>query len=113
MVIELWTGIPASRVQRRRIRTSCRRLEDGCIHSVSVGQDEAVDRRGGRHPPQPGRQISPKRPSGVLHLCRAPPAWARPSWSRCWQQDAVRHARDALIRLDMSEFMEKHSGIQD
>ena len=37
-----------------------------------------------------------------------PPAWARPSWSRCWPPSCSTPL-DPLIRLDMSEFMEKHA----
>ena len=50
-------------------------------------------------------QISKKAPR-VLFL-GPPPVWEKPSLSRCLPR-AFRHP-ETLIRLDMSEFMEKHS----
>ena len=51
-VIELWTKIPASRIREEEFQRLSK-LEDRLKEHI-VGQDEAVDGRGRRRPPQPG-----------------------------------------------------------
>ena len=65
---------------------------------------------GRRRPSSRSRaDLSGRQPhAGKLHLCRSRPAWARPSWSSSWQNELF-DGPDPLIRLDMSEYMEKYA----
>jgi len=103
-VIELWTKIPASRVKEQdfeRITKLDQRLK-----SRIIGQDEAVEavaaairrRRAG---------ISEKR-KPVSFIFVGPTGVGKTELVKCLAQDLF-DTPDALIRLDMSEYMEKHS----
>ncbi len=103
-VIELWTKIPASKVQEQdfiRLRELASRLKQRVI-----GQDEAVDavaaairrRRAG---------ISEKR-KPVSFIFVGPTGVGKTELVKQLAADLF-DTEDALIRLDMSEYMEKHS----
>ena len=80
-VIELWTGIPASRVQENEL-VKLAHIEDHLKEKI-IGQDEAVEAVaavGCRSAPAAARH-----PSSLW----AAPAWAKPSWSRCWQRSCL------------------------
>ena len=103
-VIELWTKIPASRIREdefRRLSELDKRLKEHI-----VGQDEAVkavaaairrNRVG----------ISPKH-KPVSFIFVGPTGVGKTELVKQLAQDLF-NSPDALIRLDMSEFMEKHS----
>ena len=104
-VLSVWTGIPAaglSETESERLIA----LEDRLKERI-IGQDEAVSavarairrgRVGLKDPSRPVGSFLFCGPTGVgkTELCRA-------------LADAVFGDRDAVIRLDMSEYMEKHS----
>ena len=103
-VIELWTKIPASKVQEQdfvRLRELADRLK-----SRVIGQDEAVDavaaairrRRAG---------ISEKR-KPISFIFVGPTGVGKTELVKQLAADLF-DTEDALIRLDMSEYMEKHS----
>ena len=103
-VIELWTKIPASRIREdefRRLSELDKRLKEHI-----VGQDEAVEavaaaiRRN-----RVG--ISPKH-KPVSFIFVGPTGVGKTELVKQLAQDLF-NSPDALIRLDMSEFMEKHS----
>ncbi len=103
-VIELWTKIPASSIQEaefERLKGLAERLRTRII-----GQDEAVDtvaraiRRG-----RVG--ISAKR-KPVSFIFVGPTGVGKTELVKCLAQDLF-DSPESLIRLDMSEFMEKHS----
>ena len=103
-VIELWTKIPASRIREdefRRLSELDKRLKEHI-----VGQDEAVSvvaaaiRRN-----RVG--ISPKH-KPVSFIFVGPTGVGKTELVKQLAQDLF-NSPDALIRLDMSEFMEKHS----
>ena len=103
-VIELWTKIPASRIREdefRRLSELDKRLKQHI-----VGQDEAVEavaaaiRRN-----RVG--ISPKH-KPVSFIFVGPTGVGKTELVKQLAQDLF-NSPDALIRLDMSEFMEKHS----
>ena len=103
-VIELWTKIPASRIREdefRRLSELDKRLKEHI-----VGQDEAVEavaaaiRRS-----RVG--ISPKH-KPVSFIFVGPTGVGKTELVKQLAQDLF-NSPDALIRLDMSEFMEKHS----
>ena len=104
-VVSHWTGVPVSRMldgERDRLL----KLEDE-LHQRVVGQDEAVDavaqavrraRAGLADPNRPNGSFLFLGPTGVgkTELCRTLAA-------------ALFDSEDALVRVDMSEYMEKHS----
>ena len=103
-VIELWTKIPASRIREdefRRLSELDKRLKEHI-----VGQDEAVEavaaaiRRN-----RVG--ISPKH-KPVSFIFVGPTGFGKTELVKQLAQDLF-NSPDALIRFDMSEFMEKHS----
>jgi len=104
-VISVWTGIPVSEInisESRRLAS----LET-ILHKRVVGQEEAVSalskavRRG-----RAGLK-DPARPTGVF-LFLGPTGVGKTELSKALAE-AVYGRESAMIRLDMSEYMEKHS----
>ena len=104
-VVSAWTGVPASAISEPESERLLR-LEEA-LHRRVIGQDEAVSavarairrgRVGLSDPRRPMGSFIFLGPTGVgkTELCRA-------------LAEAVYGDRDALIRLDMSEYMEKHT----
>ena len=104
-IVGKWTGIPVSRLMEGE-REKLLRLDE-IIHKRVVGQDEAVrlvteaiqrSRAGIADPNRPIGSFLFLGPTGVgkTELCRA-------------LAEAVYGDEEALIRLDMSEYMEKHA----
>ena len=104
-VLAQWTGIPLESITKGEAR---RLLElEGELHRRVVGQDRAVSavaaaiRRGRVGLKEPGRPIGVflfLGPTGVgkTELCRA-------------LAEALFGSEDAMLRFDMSEYMEKHA----
>ena len=104
-VLEQWTGIPLESITKGEAR---RLLElEGELHRRVVGQDRAVSavaaaiRRSRVGLKEPGRPIGAflfLGPTGVgkTELCRA-------------LAEALFGSEDAMLRFDMSEYMEKHA----
>ena len=103
--VSVWTGIPAERIAESESRRLAR-LEK-TLHKRVIGQEEAVSsiaravRRGRAGLKDPSRPIGSflfLGPTGVgkTELCKA-------------LAEAVFGSEDAMIRVDMSEYMEKHS----
>lgn len=103
-VISLWTGIPASKIEQNDIKKLAA-LEDE-LKSHVIGQDNAIEKisnavRRGRV------QISPKkRPQSFIFV--GPTGVGKTELVKRLA-DALFDSPDNLIRLDMSEFMEKFS----
>ena len=103
-VISLWTGIPASKVEQGDIKKLAS-LEDE-LKAHIIGQDTAIEKvanavRRGRI------QISPKkRPQSFIFV--GPTGVGKTELVKRLA-DALFDSPDNLIRLDMSEFMEKFS----
>lgn len=103
-VIELWTGIPASKVQENELKKLIG-LEDK-LKSKIIGQDEAVEalsaaiKRSRVH-------ISPRRhPASFIFV--GPTGVGKTELVKVLSVELF-DSPETLIRLDMSEFMEKHS----
>ena len=103
-IIELWTKIPASKIKAQEYE-QISGLADRLRKHI-VGQDEAVDavaRAIRRH--RVG--ISPKkRPVSFIFV--GPTGVGKTELVKCLANDLF-DSVDSLIRLDMSEFMEKHT----
>ncbi|HBC57616.1 MAG TPA: type VI secretion system ATPase TssH, partial [Gammaproteobacteria bacterium] len=104
-VVSLWTGIPVAKMLEGE-RDKLLRMEEA-IHDRLVGQDEAVtavsnairrSRAGLSDPNRPNGSFLFLGPTGVgkTELCKA-------------LAEFLFDSTDAMVRIDMSEFMEKHS----
>ncbi len=104
-VVSRWTGIPVAKMLEGE-RDKLLRMED-VLHQRVVGQDEAVhavadairrSRAGLSDPNRPNGSFLFLGPTGVgkTELCKA-------------LAEFLFDSGDALVRIDMSEFMEKHS----
>ena len=104
-VVSRWTGIPISKMLEGD-REKLLRMEEE-LHARVVGQDEAVtavsnavrrSRAGLSDPNRPNGSFLFLGPTGVgkTELCKA-------------LADFLFDSEDAMVRIDMSEFMEKHS----
>lgn len=103
-VIELWTGIPASRVQENELKKLS--ALESVLNQKVIGQDEAVAAvaaaiRRSRV------QISPRRrPASFIFV--GPTGVGKTELAKVLSKELF-DSPETLIRLDMSEFMEKHS----
>jgi ATP-dependent Clp protease ATP-binding subunit ClpB len=104
-VVSKWTGIPVSKMLEGE-RDKLLRMEDA-LHERVIGQDEAVvavanavrrSRAGLSDPSRPNGSFLFLGPTGVgkTELCKSLASFLFDS-------------DDAMVRIDMSEFMEKHS----
>lgn len=104
-VVSKWTGIPVSKMLEGE-RDKLLRLEEA-LHKRVVGQEEAVvsvsnavrrSRAGLSDPNRPNGSFLFLGPTGVgkTELCKA-------------LAEFLFDSQDAMVRIDMSEFMEKHS----
>lgn len=104
-VVSSWTGIPVSKMLEGE-RNKLLQMEDA-LHQRVIGQDEAVtsvsdairrSRAGLADPNRPNGSFLFLGPTGVgkTELCKA-------------LAEFLFDSEDALVRIDMSEYMEKHS----
>jgi ATP-dependent Clp protease ATP-binding subunit ClpB len=104
-VVARWTGIPVSKMLEGE-REKLLKMEDQ-LHTRVIGQDEAItvvsdavrrSRAGLSDPNRPSGSFLFLGPTGVgkTELCKA-------------LADFLFDSSDAMVRIDMSEFMEKHS----
>ncbi|WP_422450971.1 MULTISPECIES: ATP-dependent chaperone ClpB [unclassified Endozoicomonas] len=104
-VVSKWTGIPVAKMLEGE-KEKLLRMEDA-LHKRVVGQDEAViavanavrrSRAGLADPNRPNGSFMFLGPTGVgkTELCKA-------------LAEFLFDTEDAIVRIDMSEFMEKHS----
>ncbi|MBO1519369.1 ATP-dependent chaperone ClpB [Oceanisphaera pacifica] len=104
-VLARWTGIPVAKMLEGE-KDKLLRMEES-LHTQVIGQNEAVEvvsnairrsRAGLSDPNRPVGSFLFMGPTGVgkTELCKA-------------LADFLFDSRDAMVRIDMSEFMEKHS----
>ena len=103
-VIELWTGIPSSRIRENEL-SKLADLEDELKKKI-IGQDEAVEALAAAIR-RSRVQISPRRrPASFIFV--GPTGVGKTELVKVLSQQLF-DTPETLIRLDMSEFMEKHS----
>ncbi len=104
-VVSMWTGIPVKRIAQEE-SAKLLQMEDA-LHAKIIGQDEPIKaisravrraRAGMKDPKRPIGSFIFLGPTGVgkSHLARA-------------LADFLFGSEDAMIRIDMSEFMERHA----
>ncbi len=103
-VVELWTGIPASKVQENELRKLADLDEK--LKAKIIGQDEAVEALAAAIR-RSRVQISPRRhPASFIFV--GPTGVGKTELVKVLSMELF-DSPETLIRLDMSEFMEKHS----
>ena len=103
-VIELWTGIPASKIKESDLK-KLSDLQDELKKHI-IGQDEAIENVV-RAVKRSRVQISThRRPASFIFV--GPTGVGKTELVKVLSQQLF-HTPETLIRLDMSEFMEKHS----
>ena len=103
-IIELWTKIPASKIKAQEYK-QIKGLADRLKEHI-VGQDEAVEAVA-RAIRRNRVGISPKK-KPVSFIFVGPTGVGKTELVKCLANDLF-DSVDSLIRLDMSEFMEKHT----
>ncbi len=103
-IIELWTKIPASKIKAQEYQ-QMKGLADR-LKTHIVGQDEAVDAVA-RAIRRNRVGISPKK-KPVSFIFVGPTGVGKTELVKCLANDLF-DSVDSLVRLDMSEFMEKHT----
>ncbi len=104
LIIELWTGIPSSKI-REREQNQLARFED-VLRARIKGQEEAVTKVSDAVRRSRVALVPRKRP--VSFIFTGPTGVGKTELVKVLAKELF-HSPETLIRLDMSEFMEKHS----
>ncbi len=104
-VVAKWTGIPVSSMLEGE-REKLLRME-AALHERVVGQDEAVNAIADAIRRARAGIADPNRPNGSF-MFLGPTGVGKTELTRALAQFLF-NSEDTLVRLDMSEFMEKHS----
>ena len=104
-VVSAWTGIPVSRMLQGE-REKLLAMEAG-LHQRVVGQDEAVTAIADAIRRSRAGLADPNRPNGSF-LFLGPTGVGKTELTKALAEFLF-DSEDAMVRLDMSEFMEKHS----
>ncbi len=103
-VIELWTGIPASKIRESEMERVAH-LEEALKKKI-IGQDEAVQAVAAAVRRSRVQISARRRPASFIFV--GPTGVGKTELVKVLSQELF-DTVDPLIRLDMSEFMEKHS----
>jgi ATP-dependent Clp protease ATP-binding subunit ClpC len=104
-VVAMWTGIPVMRIAQEE---STRLLEmEGAIHNRIIGQDEAISTISSAVRRARTGLKDPKRPIGSF-IFLGPTGVGKSELAKALAEFMF-GSEDALIKIDMSEFMERHS----
>ncbi|WP_024889363.1 ATP-dependent chaperone ClpB [Luteimonas huabeiensis] len=104
-VVSRWTGIPVSKMLEGE-REKLLKMEDA-LHARVVGQDEAIKVVSDAVRRSRAGLSDPSRPSGSF-LFLGPTGVGKTELSKALAEFLFDSA-DAMVRIDMSEFMEKHA----
>jgi ATP-dependent Clp protease ATP-binding subunit ClpC len=104
-VVSMWTGIPLARIASEE---SARLLQmEAGLHSRVIGQDEAITAIAKAVRRARAGLKDPRRPIGVF-MFLGPTGVGKTELARALSEFMF-GSEDSMIKLDMSEFMEKHS----
>ncbi len=104
-VVGKWTGIPVSRLMEGEVEKLIH-MEDR-LHDRVIGQDEAVEAVAGALRRARAGLSDPDRPIGSFLFC-GPTGVGKTELARALAEFMF-DSEQALVRIDMSEYMEKHS----
>jgi ATP-dependent Clp protease ATP-binding subunit ClpB len=104
-VVAKWTGIPVSRLMEGEIEKLVHMEER--LHQRVIGQDEAVEAVSAALRRSRAGLQDPDRPIGTF-LFLGPTGVGKTELARALAEFMF-DSQDAMIRIDMSEYMEKHS----
>ena len=104
-IVSKWTGIPVAKMLEGE-REKLLRMED-VLHQSVIGQDEAVSVIANAIRRSRAGLSDPNRPNGSF-LFLGPTGVGKTELTKALA-DFLFDSTDALVRIDMSEFMEKHS----
>ena len=104
-VVSRWTGIPVSKMLEGE-REKLLKMEDA-LHARVVGQDEAIKVVSDAVRRSRAGLSDPNRPSGSF-LFLGPTGVGKTELSKALAEFLF-DSSDAMVRIDMSEFMEKHA----
>jgi len=103
-VIELWTGIPATKITQTESEKLLK-LEEN-LHNRVIGQNNAVDAVANAIRRSRAGLRNRKRPPSFIFV--GPTGVGKTELAKTLAEELF-SSEDAIIRLDMSEFMEKHA----
>src|SRR6188472_918800 len=104
-VVARWTGIPVSRLMEGEVEKLVHMEER--LHRRVIGQDEAVSSVSAALRRSRAGLSDPDRPIGVF-LFLGPTGVGKTELARALAEFMF-DSQDAMVRIDMSEYMEKHS----
>ena len=104
-VVAKWTGIPVSRLMEAEMAKLLKMEER--LHQRVVGQDEAVEAVSNALRRSRAGLSDPDRPIGTF-LFLGPTGVGKTELARALAEYMF-DSQDAMVRIDMSEYMEKHS----
>ncbi len=104
-VVSRWTGIPVSKMLEGE-KAKLLRMEEA-LHKRVVGQDEAINAVANAVRRSRAGLADPKRPNGSF-LFLGPTGVGKTELCKALA-DFLFDTEEAMVRIDMSEFMEKHS----
>jgi ATP-dependent Clp protease ATP-binding subunit ClpC len=104
-VVSMWTGIPVSRIASEE-QARLLRMEEA-LHAKVIGQEEAIVAISKAVRRSRAGLKDPKRPIGVFMFLG--PTGVGKTYLPRILAEFMFGSQDSMIRLDMSEFMEKHN----
>jgi ATP-dependent Clp protease ATP-binding subunit ClpB len=104
-VVARWTGIPVSRLMEGEVEKLVHMEER--LHRRVIGQDEAVESVSNALRRSRAGLADPDRPIGVF-LFLGPTGVGKTELARALAEFMF-DSQDAMVRIDMSEYMEKHA----
>ncbi len=104
-VVSMWTGIPVARIASEE-QARLLQMEDA-LHSKVIGQDEAITAIAKAVRRSRAGLKDPKRPIGVFMFLG--PTGVGKTYLPRMLAEFMFGSQESMIRLDMSEFMEKHN----
>ena len=104
-IVSMWTGIPVMRIAQEE---SARLLEmESALHKRVIGQDESIDTISRAVRRARAGLKDPKRPIGSF-IFMGPTGVGKTELAKALAEFMF-GSEDALIKIDMSEFMERHA----
>jgi ATP-dependent Clp protease ATP-binding subunit ClpB len=104
-VVSKWTGIPVSRLMEGEVEKLIQM--EGRLHKRVIGQDEAVEAVSGALRRSRAGLSDPDRPIGSF-LFLGPTGVGKTELAKALAE-LMFDSEQAIVRIDMSEYMEKHS----